>query len=383
MKKFSNLIFIIFTIVSMTFSLRASNNMLFTMVPVFSKYELSFSTAQIGMLSALFSVFTFFVSTFLNAKLTSSNRKKFFVFSAFLYFICFIMFYFSNATNIWLLVGISGFSLGALMPNIITAAGLCEDKNKRERIIAVYTITLSSALIAGPLIELMILKFVSLRESFLIFSLFPFIAFLFSFFIKFPKESNIVNGNISIIKNSYFLASVLNILIYNIPFFVLISFAGIYAKEVFNINISTINLYFSIFFASSFIGRFYLLIKPPKKIFNGMIFSGILTIIGITIIIFSKSPIFFAISLFILGFPHGFTFVLSLIGIARGTDLELRNKANSYFFSIISGLSTLTPLVFGYLLQLTNIKYLFVMLIPFILFFFALLVYNLRSSKIV
>jgi predicted MFS family arabinose efflux permease len=213
MKKSFNLIFIVLIILSMTFALRASNNMLFTMVPLLGKYDLGFTTAQIGILSALFGVFPFLVSAFLNAKLKSLARKKFFIFSAFLYFLSFVMFYFSNKTNIWFLVSIAGFSLGALMPKIITAAGLCEDKAKRERILAIYTITLSTSLIIGPIIESFLLKIVNLRESFLVFSILPFIAFIYSFFIQFPDESKDVYEKVSVIKNPYFLSAILSILI--------------------------------------------------------------------------------------------------------------------------------------------------------------------------
>lgn len=383
MKKSFNLIFIVLIIISMTFALRASNNMLFTMVPLLSKYDLGFTTIKIGILSALFGVFPFLVSAFLNAKLKSLARKKFFIFSAFLYFLSFIMFYFSNTINIWFLVSIAGFSLGALMPNIITAAGLCEDKAKRERILAIYTITLSTSLIIGPIIESFLLKIVDLRESFLVFSILPFIAFIFSFFIQFPDESKDVSENVSVIKNPYFLSAILSILIYNIPFAALIAFGGIYAKDVFGLDISTINLYFSLFFSASFLGRLYLVIKPPTKIFHDMIISGILTIIGIILMITSSSALVFAVSLFILGFPHGFTFVLSLISLSRGFDIKFRNKANSYFFSIVNIIGTLTPLIFGYILHFINVKMLFYLLLPFAVVFLSLLVIKLKSSKLI
>ncbi|WP_291494000.1 MFS transporter [Desulfurella sp.] len=383
MKKKINLIFIVLIIISMTFALRASNNMLFTMVPLLGKYYLNFTTWQIGILSSLFGVFPFLVSAFLNAKLKSSSRKKFFVFSAFLYFASFIMFYYSNSVNIWFLVSIAGFSLGALMPNIITAAGLCEDRLKRERIIAIYTITLSTSLIIGPIIESFLLKFVNLRESFLIFAIFPFIAFLMSFFIQFPDESKAEAEKVMVIKNPYFLAAIISILIYNIPFATLIAFGGIYAKDVFGLDISTINLYFSLFFTSSFLGRLYLVIKPPEKIFHDMIFSGILTIVGIFLMIISNSPFIFAVSLFILGFPHGFTFVLSLISLSRGFDVSQRNIANSYFFSTVNIIGTLTPLIFGYILNFINIKMLFYLLLPFAIVFLSLLVLKLKSSKFI
>ncbi|AHF97388.1 multidrug transporter [Desulfurella acetivorans A63] len=383
MKKKINLIFIVLIIISMTFALRASNNMLFTMVPLLGKYYLNFTTWQIGILSSLFGVFPFLVSAFLNAKLKSSSRKKFFVFSAFLYFASFIMFYYSNSVNIWFLVSIAGFSLGALMPNIITAAGLCEDRLKRERIIAIYTITLSTSLIIGPIIESFLLKFVNLRESFLIFAIFPFIAFLMSFFIQFPDKSKAETKKVMVTKNPYFLAAIISILIYNIPFATLIAFGGIYAKDVFGLDISTINLYFSLFFTSSFLGRLYLVIKPPEKIFHDMIFSGILTIGGIFLMIISNSPFIFAVSLFILGFPHGFTFVLSLISLSRGFDVSQRNIANSYFFSTVNIIGTLTPLIFGYILNFINIKMLFYLLLPFALVFLSLLVLKLKSSKFI
>ncbi|MGC8501963.1 MFS transporter [Desulfurella sp.] len=383
MKKKINLIFIVLIIISMTFALRASNNMLFTMVPLLGKYYLNFTTWQIGILSSLFGVFPFLVSAFLNAKLKSSSRKKFFVFSAFLYFASFIMFYYSNSVNIWFLVSIAGFSLGALMPNIITAAGLCEDRLKRERIIAIYTITLSTSLIIGPIIESFLLKFVNLRESFLIFAIFPFIAFLMSFFIQFPDESKAETKKVMVTKNPYFLAAIISILIYNIPFATLIAFGGIYAKDVFGLDISTINLYFSLFFTSSFLGRLYLVIKPPEKIFHDMIFSGILTIVGIFLMIISNSPFIFAVSLFILGFPHGFTFVLSLISLSRGFDVSQRNIANSYFFSTVNIIGTLTPFIFGYILNFINIKMLFYLLLPFAFVFLSLLVLKLKSSKFI
>ncbi|WP_086033901.1 MFS transporter [Desulfurella amilsii] len=383
MKKSFNLIFIVLIILSMTFALRASNNMLFTMVPLLGKYDLGFNTVQIGFLSALFGVFPFLVSAFLNAKLKSLARKKFFIFSAFLYFLSFVMFYFSNKINIWFLVSIVGFSLGALMPNIITAAGLCEDKAKRERIIAIYTITLSTSLIIGPIIESFLLKIVNLRESFLIFSFFPFIAFVFSFFIQFPNESEDSDEKVSVIKNPYFLSAILSILIYNIPFAALIAFGGIYAKDMFGLDLSTINLYFSLFFSASFLGRLYLVVKPPNKIFHDMIISGILTIVGVFLMIISNSALVFAISLFILGFPHGFTFVLSLISLSRGFDIKQRNKANSYFFSLVNIIGTLTPLIFGYILHFLNITMLFYLLLPFALVFLSLLILKLKFSKLI
>ncbi|MGC9102262.1 MAG: hypothetical protein ACP5IH_04070 [Desulfurella sp.] len=86
MKKKINLIFIVLIIISMTFALRASNNMLFTMVPLLGKYYLNFTTWQIGILSSLFGVFPFLVSAFLNAKLKSSSRKKFFCIFCFFIF---------------------------------------------------------------------------------------------------------------------------------------------------------------------------------------------------------------------------------------------------------------------------------------------------------
>ena len=179
---------IVLTIMIITFSVRASNNMLTTSVPLLVKYYFGFSETEVGLIAALLSFTTFLTTALLNAKLSASKRRIAFVVSNFIYMLVFLGIWLSNFYSIWVLAAVMGVLLGFIMPNIITAAGLFNDPKTRDRVLAIYTVILSFSLIIGPLIESELLKFVNIREAFLIFSLFGFVSFALSPFMKFPVE---------------------------------------------------------------------------------------------------------------------------------------------------------------------------------------------------
>ena len=160
---------IVFTIMIITFSIRASNNMLTTSVPLLVKYYFGFSETEVGLIAALLSFTTFLTTAFLNAKLSANKRRVAFIVSNFIYMLVFISIWVSNFYSIWALAAIMGVLLGFIMPNIITAAGLFKDPKTRDRILSIYTVILSFSLIIGPLIESELLKFVNIREAFLIY----------------------------------------------------------------------------------------------------------------------------------------------------------------------------------------------------------------------
>ena len=171
---------IVLTVMIITFSIRASNNMLTTSVPLLAKYYFGFSETEVGLIAALLSFTTFLTTALLNAKLSANKRRIAFVVSNFIYMLVFISIWVSNFYSIWVLAAVMGVLLGFIMPNIITAAGLFKDPKTRDRVLSIYTVVLSFSLIIGPLIESELLKFVSIREAFLIFALFGFISFVLS-----------------------------------------------------------------------------------------------------------------------------------------------------------------------------------------------------------
>ncbi len=364
--------FSVLVIVLATFSVRASNNMLATSIPLLTRYVFGFSGLQVGLASALFSVSTFLMSAYINTRLTAHVRRNLFVGSTLVYALTFPLYYFSSEYSIWLLVFLSGFVLGAVMPNIITSAGLFPDRRIRERVLGIYTFTLSASLIAGPAIDSAVLRFFTLKESFLFFTIFPAILFVVSFFVRFP-ESEDSKSTVKVWRNPGFRVSVYNILAYNIPFGVILTFGGIFARDTFHASYSLITLLFSLFFATSLLGRLLLTIRAPENVWRLMFISVALTVMGLTILGVSRSLYGYALSLLILGFPHGFTYPLSLLTLSRSFDERTRSAANSYFFSVMMASGAVMPFAAGVLVKLVGIQNSFVAIIPPVLALFYLL----------
>jgi DHA1 family multidrug resistance protein-like MFS transporter len=370
-------------IIGITFSLRASNNMIITTLPLIARYDFHFSSILIGVVSSLAAIFAFISSGFVNSKLRSKLRKRFFIIFSILYAIIFPLFYFSNPINIWFFASFIGFSMGLIMPNIMTYAGLFSDQKTRERMLSLYTLALSTSLILGPLIESAILLKFTLFEAFLFFALFAILVAIFSFFIKFPND---ISENKSITdpvwKNSGFKLSIALNLMYGIPFGMLTTFGGIFAVESFKASYSLATALFGIFFATSFIGRLILTIIPPKNLWTSIWIASSLTILGLLLVFISPSLIFYILALIILGVPHGLTYPISLISISRSFPIEKRNIANSYFSAIMMGFSSFIPIIISSIVNFFGIRNSFALLIPVSLAFIIFIIRLSLKEKI-
>ncbi len=364
----------ILIILSMTFAVRASNNMFSTTIPLLAKYNFHFDEVMVGLISAAGAAGTFLMSALVNARLRSGARRTVFIASSFVYMAVFPLFYLANSFFLWPLVIISGFVLGAIFPNIVTSASLFSDKKVRERTLSLYTLTLSISLVAGPAIESEVLKYFSLQQSFLFFSVFPVLAFLTSFFIRFPEEIGKTGaGGRDTLSNHGFRAALYTIMTYNIPFAMILTFGGIFAKEYFGASYSTITLLFSMFFLTSFLSRLMFTARTPENLWKLMVLSVAITGIGLLVLSLSTDLLIFAVSFLILGFPHGFTFPISIITITRNIEPEKRSIANSYFFSIIMLIGTVMPFASGLLVGAIGLRDAFISIIPLIFVLFLML----------
>ncbi len=364
--KNTGLILSVIVIVGTTFFMRASNNMASTTLPLLGKYIMGFTQFEVGILVSLMSLASFLTTAFLNVNLNSKERRIAYITSSAAYSLTFIGFWDSNNITIWLFAVLSGATLGLIMPNIITSAGLFEDAKTRERILSLYTITLSLSLVAGPAIESYLLKFLNLRTIFLVFTAFGLFTLLFSFYLKFPEES-VHRDKISVFKNTGFRVALLNILTYNIPFSLIISFLGIYEREYFKVDFAEISLLFSLFFVSSFSSRLYLFIKPIKGISLGITFVVSVTLFGILLLIISKNLLLFGLALVILGIPHGLAYPLSVITLSRSFEPQHRNIANSYYFSSMMIIGIIVPTFGGLLIDYFGFEFVFYLLLVIIL----------------
>jgi MFS family permease len=375
-------LFTVIVIISATFAVRASNNMFMTTLPLLARYSFHFSEFLVGLISTAGATGTFIMSAMINARLTSTRRRSVFILSSFAYMVVFPLFYISSAIVIWPLVLIAGFVLGAIMPNIITSASLFSDRKVRERILSLYTLTLSISLVAGPAIESEILRFFTLEQSFLFFSILPAVVFVSAFGIKFPDEKGKrITGGAEVMENHGFRAAIYNIMTYNIPFALILTFGGIFAKEYLNASYSLITLLFSLFFLTSFASRLALTLRPPNNLRVLMTISVIITGAGLVVLSMSRDILIFSISFLILGFPHGFTYPLSIISISRSISPEKRNIANSYFFSLMMLVGAVMPFVSGILVDTLGLRYAFMSIIPVVVVLYVLLRVELGREK--
>ncbi len=376
-------IVIIAVILSMTFAIRSSNNMYVTSVPLLARYYFFYSNVEIGLLASAASLTTFIMSTFINARAESKTRRKIFIISSIIYAVTFPLFYISTPFTIWIILPVASFTLGSIMPNIITSASLFKDKRQRERILSIYTLTLSLSLILGPYIESELLHYVSFQESFLVFSILPAVGMIDSFFIKFPDEMGVRRRgfDITVLKDKGFQSSLLNILAYNIPFAFLTTYGGLFGISDFNINISTVNLTFSLFFLTSFISRLVFSVRVPERLPRLMFSAVILSAIGLLVLGTAKSYDYFMLAFMILGIPHGLTYPLSVMSITRSFPENRRNMANSYFFSIMMAIGTVMPFISGEVIKIVGYRNAFLVVIPVIFVILATLYIVLKAKE--
>ncbi|MEM3257191.1 MAG: MFS transporter, partial [Thermoplasmatales archaeon] len=374
------IIFSILIILSTTFFIRSSNNMMITSTPLLAKYFLDFNQKEVGLITALSYLVTFVTTSFINTRLSSKERRFAFILSIAIYSLTFIGFWITNQITIWILVAVSGATLGLIMPNIMTSASLFKDRTIRERVISLYAVSLSLSLVVGPAIESYLLKFITLRETFLVFSSFALTALFLSPFLKFPEEK-VVRSRVKILSNAGFRSSLISIASYNIPFTILVAFGGIYEHERFGVSLSTISILFSLFFLSSFASRLMISFIPQNRLYRNMMVSMVLTILGILLMISSQNITFFALSLFILGVPHGLTYPLSILSIARSYRPEERNVANSYFFSFMTGIGIVVPTAGGFLIDRFGYNEIFIGILAMIVLLFIMLVLNVKIDN--
>lgn len=363
---FRSIVVTIVVILVTTIAVRGSNNMIQTTVPLLAHYDFFFSRPEVGMLSALFGVATFVTTTLMNPVMSTRVRRIAFISSTVVYSAVLLAFYFTSSLMLWALTAASGAVTGLMMPNLITSAGLFSDRRIRERVISLYTTALSISLIFGPSLESYILKFFPLKSAFLFFVPFGLVAAFLSPFIKFPSGEPVKRRRKFVLSPGFKTAVYLN-LSYNIPFILITVFAGIYAHTDLGVSYSAVTLFYSIFFATSFLSRLFLSIKRPSENMRLVVAVTLtLTLGGLVLMYFSTGSLMFGISMAVLGIPHGLSFPVSLVYISRAYNPELRHTANSYFFSIMTIVMVGGPILGGYSIQDMGFRMTFLLLVPIV-----------------
>ena len=362
-------------IVTLTFSVRASNNVLQTTVPLLAKFDLTYTQLEVGLLMATMSA-SALVAALVNSRVSVAARRRLFILFSALYALSLFTFTFSNRVSVLAYVSLAGVSYGFIFPNIMTAAQLFPDQRLRERVIAAYTLALAISLIAGPALESLVLAYFPLRLSFLFFTPLGIIVAALSPLVRFPREpgkrrEDRGKGS-SVWSRVGFRVGIYTFLVYSAPAALLLTFGGIFAREAFHAPYWLVTLIFAAFFTASFLTRVLLLARPIGRLIPYVITMMSISLAGLTLVAISRSLLLYVIAFSVLGVPHGLGMPLAMISISRSFSEEERNRANSYFTSTMMAMQIAMPLVGGLALRYTGFRALMLYTIPAVLFLLLL-----------
>jgi len=360
-----SMIQIMVIVVVMTFSVRASNNVLQTTLPLLSKYYFSYSEFDVGILIALMSL-SGMIAMIVNGIMRGDLRRYSFILGNIVYAISFLLFSFSGSISIVTYAIFSGFSYGLIFPNIMTAAGISEDKKVRERMLAIYSLTLAISLIGGPALESLILGYFPLERVFLLFLPIVILSTAISPFLKFPEE-DLSKKRPTMWDKPGFRMAIYTFIVYSFPTALIISFGGIFAVNQFHASYSLVTLLSALFFASSFLTRIAFSSLNVGKLLPYVVVLMVVSLSGLLIIFMSRNLAMYVVGLLILGIPHGLGMPVAMFAIGRSFPPSERNVANSYFTSTMMSTNIIIPLFGGAALEYIGLRLLMLYLVPVVL----------------
>ena len=366
-------------IVTLTFSIRAINNMVQTTIPLLARYDLSYSQFLVGVLVASLSA-SALVSSLLNSAIRVRFRKKLFVLASIVYPLTIFLFSFSSPVSVLAFVIASGLSYGFIFPNIMTSAGLFQDRKVRERILAIYTLALGASLIVGPALESLILARYSLRSAFLFFVPLGIIGAVLSPFVRFPEERKVERRS-SVWTHPGFKVGIYTFLVYSMSTALILSFGGIFAKQSYDAPYSLVILLFAVFFTASFATRVLFSILKIGSIFPYVMLMMSISILGLVMVFLSNNIVIYAFAFIILGIPHGLGMPIAMFSIGRSFTMEERNVANSYFTSTMMLMMVIMPVLGGIFLNIVGFKSLLLFITPGVIVLMLLTLKTFMSQK--
>ena len=377
----AGILYTIVIIVALTFAIRASNNMIQTTIPLLAKYDLSYSQFFVGMLVAALSA-SALVASLLNSAIRVRLRKRVFVGASIAYPFTIFLFSLSSPVSVLVFVLASGLSYGFIFPNIMTSAGLFQDKNVRERILAIYTLALAVSLIAGPALESLIVAHYSLRMAFLFFVPLGVIGAILSPFVRFPEERK-VGKRPSVWVHPGFKVGIYTFLVYSMSTALILSFGGIFAKQAYGASYSLVILLFAIFFTASFSTRVLFSVLKIGSIFPYVMLMMSISILGLVMVFLSSNIVIYSIAFIILGIPHGLGMPIAMFSIGRSFPEQERNVANSYFTSTMMLMMVVMPVLGGTVLDMVGFRILLLLISPgvLVLMILTLMVFVAERKK--
>ncbi|KPV47255.1 transporter [Acidiplasma aeolicum] len=389
----SKLIFInLIMLLSVTFTMRASTNMLMTVVPVFSKYVLLANLIFVGLTATLYGIGALISNILINGRVNISKTPK--MITLFLFIMTASIFAFIFTKNIYevlVLSFITGSSMGVVQPLLMTVTNIISPPDKRDRYIAAYTASLSLSLIFGVLLQGYVISFLTIRYAFVIFFFISLassiLMLILSGKIKISSENKKIGFREILSKASYSLKqgkvlfAMFGNISYAFPFILLLTYGSIMGREYYGINPDIFFYFLAVFFSISFASRMFLSLKTVKNRDIIMYASFILSIAGYAMLGLTDYIYVFIIGLIFLGIPHGTIYPISSYYIATSIDIKYLNIVYSVFTFIMDVIFFFIPFVFGLISDLYSVRMaIYATIFPMAALIIASIIFNVKSG---
>ncbi len=354
-----------------------------TTIPLFAESYLGMNTADVGIVSTLFLLAGVFSPLLIVIRVNvDSLDKSLVLFSAFFAATIPLFYLVTDRIEFLLLVVCSSVASSTLMPLMLTSAQTLRGGNA-QRNIGLYTVALSSSLVAGPFIEgFSAQSFGGLKPVFLVF--FPFVALSVVLLAlrhwvrngndgsdrpvtvqAAPPRTRMTFSNVrDVLVSGSFLVPTIGQLSYSIVFASILAFGGLLAEEKINAGYGLVFYLFGIFFTTSWIVRVLLTIMPNihNKI-KLLHVSVVLSVSGLLLAGAATSATAMFATFALLGVPHGLQYPVSTMLIAEKIERKDLPVANALFTSIGAIAMAATPVAIGYLSVRTGLADALVLLV--------------------
>ncbi|HET9091051.1 MAG TPA: MFS transporter [Acidimicrobiales bacterium] len=310
-----------------------------------------------------------------------------------------------------LLLGIAG---GIAMPGLLNAV-VSIRAGERERVIAVYTVTLSVSLAVGPLVETLLLSSAGqeVRIPYLAFAALPVVGAGLILAATWRRRSEggragaareeegelavDAAGDIAsdpphpapasagrrrggLLSSQSGRIALVSQLLYAVPFAGITVFGALVARVGYGASPARAQLGFTVFFVFSLASRAVVAWRAPIGRKVGLLWaSAALTAAGLLLLGVGEGQLAYLAAMAMLGVPHGLTFPIALALVAESTAVTDLPRANATLLGSTNLTSVIVPLVLGAVIPAVGYRGMtLVMLGPVAAF--ALVQFGLRSG---
>ena len=231
-----------------------------------------------------------------------------------------------------LVLGLAG---GLVFPALVTAVGGIGGeevvRGSRDRPIALLGVSLSLGLAIGPFVEtaVLALSHANLRTAFRWFALGPLAAALVMAVVivlgadgSVPVAPPVPPVRVSLrraLADRAFEVALLGQLLYTAPFAAVVVFGALFARHVYGLSLSQVQIAFGVFFVMSFLVRSIVAWRSPiRHKLAWFHLSAVLTLAGLVVLAAGRDMAELLVAMALLGVPHGLTFPLSMGIVAEG-----------------------------------------------------------------